>query len=196
MSIIYIKEFDDILDELHQQGAINVWSVKPEQANATMLAAYKRSKEVGTSRLNFHDWINDTDVKPIADTCRRLGIKEFTITVMQGLLVREILPAFQKLGIRCYGTTKVEMPLYSEAGGRTIDGLLMKVVPEKLTREEFGQLVHEYQAIQRDVNILKMELRGAISRLDETLRDEDNEDDAERREWCREILGGLESIRY
>ena len=85
------------------------------------------------------------------------------------------------------------MPLYSD---RTIDGLLMKVVPERLTCEEFGRLVHDYQAIQRDVNILKLELRGAISRLDETLRYEDNEDDAERREWCREILGGLESIRY
>lgn len=131
MSIIHIKEFDDILDVLHQQGITNVWSVKPEQANATMLAAYERSKEVGTSRLNFDDVINDTDVQPIAHTCRRLGITEFTITVMQGSLVREILPAFQEFGIVCQGTTKVEMPLYSDAGGRTIDGLLMKVVYPK-----------------------------------------------------------------
>ena len=193
MSIIYIKEFDDILETLRQQGTTNVWSVKPEQANATMLAAYRDSRELGKSRLDFNNGINDTDVQPIAHTCRRLGIAEFTITVMQSSLVREILPAFQELGIRCHGTTKVEMPLYSD---RTIDGLLMKVVPEKMTHEEFGRLVHDYQAIQRDVNILKMELRGAISRLDETLRYEDNEDDAERREWCREILGGLESIRY
>ena len=91
MSIIYIKELDDILETLRQQGTTNVWNVKPEQANATMLAAYRDSKEQGKSRLDFNNGINDTDVQPIAHTCRRLGITEFTITVMQGSLVHEIL---------------------------------------------------------------------------------------------------------
>ena len=196
-NVISIKEFDDILDALHQQDK-NVWAVAPEQANATMLHAYEHSKELGKSRLDFHCVIQDTDVQPIAETCERLGITEFTITVMQGELVRNILPAFQELGIRCQGTTKVEMPLYCDASdtpvGKTIDGLLMEVVPERLTRFEFERLVSDYRFLLKDVADMERELLRALSRLDRTLKYEDNEEDEERREWCRRIFSALDSL--
>ena len=56
MNVVSIKEFDDILDALHQQGK-SAGFVSKEQANATMLQAYENSKRAGNARLDFNDII-------------------------------------------------------------------------------------------------------------------------------------------
>ena len=75
--------------------------------NRTMQEAYENSKRAGNARLDFNDIIWDADIKPIADTLRKSGIKEFTISVHQGNLV-DVLTAFQGLGIFIHGMVQVK----------------------------------------------------------------------------------------
>ena len=95
-----IREFEEILSGKRD--------FDKTQDNWTLFKAYENSKNVGNARLDFDDVIWDYDIKPIADTLRKSGIKEFTISVHQGNLL-EILTAFQELGIFIKGMVKVKV---------------------------------------------------------------------------------------
>lgn len=107
--MVSIKEFDDILEALAEQGMYSA-QVKPEQANATMLQAYEKSKYLGKELLDFDDVIWGDNIKPIADACRKLGIKEFTISVHQ-IDILDVLAAFQKLGVSVQCITEIAVHL-------------------------------------------------------------------------------------
>ena len=63
---VVIREYEEIISD-----------------NMTILNAYENSKKAGNARLDFNDVIWDEDIKAIADTLRKSGIKEFTISIRQ-----------------------------------------------------------------------------------------------------------------
>ena len=128
MNSIHIKEFETIIEDLKQQEK-PYWCADREQVNHTLFCAYGESREYGKRLLDFSDVIWKDDVKPIAETLRRLGVREFTISVNQGSLVSEILPAFQEEGVRIQGMTKVEA--YSERMGHEVINTILMGVGEE-----------------------------------------------------------------
>ena len=87
--------------------------------------AYRNNEAAGNARLDFNDVIWDEDIKAIAETMRKAGIKEFTISVPQGNLLN-ILAAFQELGVFVQGVVQVRTR-YKSDEGKTIPALLMQV---------------------------------------------------------------------
>lgn len=67
--------------------------------NETMFRAYEQTKNAGNERLDLNDVIPDEEIRPIAETVRRLGIKEFTISAGSFGIIRT-LAAFAELGIK------------------------------------------------------------------------------------------------
>ena len=67
--------------------------------NETMFRAYEQTKNADNKRLDLNDVIADEEVRPIAETVRRLGIKEFTISAGSFGIIRT-LAAFAELGIK------------------------------------------------------------------------------------------------
>lgn len=67
--------------------------------NETMYRAYEQTKNAGNKRLDFNDVIPDEEIRPIAETVRRLGIKEFTISAGSFGIIRT-LATFAELGIK------------------------------------------------------------------------------------------------
>ena len=129
-----ISEYEDIMARLQSEGK-PYWAVKDDEANYTMLKAYFNSKKDGKELLDFNDIIWDKDIKAIADAVRRFGIREFTISVQASAII-DILTAFQDLGIRLEGITKVQTnqrdTQMNEAGDwvegyKVINAFLMKV---------------------------------------------------------------------
>ena len=129
-----ITEYEDIMARLQGEGK-PYWAVKDDEANYTMLKAYFTSKQDGKELLDFNDIIWDKDIKAIADAVRRFGIREFTISVQASAII-DILTAFQDLGIRLEGMTKVQTnqrdTQMNEAGDwvegyKVINAFLMKV---------------------------------------------------------------------
>ena len=129
-----ITEYEDIMARLQSEGK-PYWAVKDDEANYTMLKAYFTSKQGGKELLDFNDIIWDKDIKAIADAVRRFGIREFTISVQASAII-DILTAFQDLGIRLEGITKVQTnqrdTQMNEAGDwvegyKVINAFLMKV---------------------------------------------------------------------
>lgn len=110
---VSIKEFDDILET--EQTA---------QTNATMLRAYEESKCLCKKLLDFDSVIWNDDINPIVDTCRKLGIKEFTISVHQGNIL-DVLAEFQKLGVSVQCITEIEA--HTERRDWYENAFLMKV---------------------------------------------------------------------
>lgn len=80
--------------------AINEASKASE--NWTLVKACDNSEEAGNSRLDFEEVIWDEDIPVIAETMRKAGVTEFTISVRQGNLI-DIMAAFQELGISIRG---------------------------------------------------------------------------------------------
>ena len=105
MNTIHIQEFDDIREALRTQGK-GVHDVDQEQVNYAIFKAYLNSKRNGRSLLNFDETLWYYDVQPIVETCRKLGIKEFTMTTNQTGLI-EILGEFQRLGARISGVIEI-----------------------------------------------------------------------------------------
>ena len=129
-----ISEYEDIMARLQSEGK-PYWAVKDDEANYTILKAYFTSKQDGKELLDFNDIIWDKDIKAIADAVRRFGIREFTISVQASAII-DILTAFQDLGIRLEGITKVQTnqrdTQMNEAGDwvegyKVINAFLMKV---------------------------------------------------------------------
>ena len=134
---IAIKEYDDILERLASEGKFdgNIYDFVMDDPNDDewiTLNAYLLSKTMSNSRLDFSETIYDeADIENIAENCRRLGIKEFTISVRQENLLDMVLPAFQKLGVVIQGITEVATPKYTISGcnqHKIVNALLMKVL--------------------------------------------------------------------
>ena len=183
---VSIKEFDDILDALQKQGMFAT-QVKPEQANATMFMAYEVSKALGKELLDFNEVIWNNDIQTIADTCRKLGIKQFTISVRQGNLT-DVLAEFQKLGVSVQRITEIE--IHGPNGGNWRDNaFLMRVentaTPAQLwsnavdalylADEALNEAVLSYEDTEDAENKEIQELRalqGACSKLIKALESE------------------------
>ena len=67
--------------------------------NEALFIAYAQNKISNNERLDLNDVIADEEVRPIAETVRRLGIKEFTISAGSFGIIRT-LAAFAELGIK------------------------------------------------------------------------------------------------
>lgn len=77
--------------------------------NATMLWAYRTSKEVGNDLIDFHEVIWDKDIPEIIQNCRENNIREFTISCnFTGLI--ETLVEFEKHGCKMFGLMQVYAP--------------------------------------------------------------------------------------
>ncbi len=122
--MLVIKEFEDILETLKQQGK-PYWKVSSKQANPRMFEAYCKSQEEQKELLDFDEPIWEEDILPIAEKCRQFGIKQFTISVRQSNLI-DILTDFQNAGITIQGMTK----FHALCGGitdRVVSAFLMNV---------------------------------------------------------------------
>ena len=89
--------------------------------NETMYRAYEQTKNAGNERLDLNDVIADEEVKPIAETVRRLGIKEFTISAGSFGIIKT-LAAFAEFGINMAGIITVNSRF-----NERIPAFLMKV---------------------------------------------------------------------
>ncbi len=94
-------------------------------SNKATAKAYRNTESAGNPRLDFNDVIWDEDIKAIADTMRKAGIKEFTISVPQGNLLN-VLAAFQELGVFIHGVVQVRTR-YKSDEGKTVPALIMQV---------------------------------------------------------------------
>lgn len=83
-----------------------VKDIRAEGINTTAFWAYRRSMESGNELIDFSEVIWDEDVEPIAETFKREGIEEFTISsTFSGLIAT--LAAFDKNGFKVVGITEV-----------------------------------------------------------------------------------------
>ena len=133
---IVIKEYDDMLEKLASTGKFSgdirdfVMDDLDDDEWIT-LNAYLISRAMNNPRFDISETIFDeADIENIAQNCRRLGIREFTISVRQGNLSSMVLPALQKLGIVVQGVTEVAIPQCVSSRcnqPKTVKALLMKV---------------------------------------------------------------------
>ena len=112
---VVIREYEEILNGKREFNEAS--------DNRTMLKAYESNKEAGNARLDFNEVIWDADIRAIADTLRKAGIREFTISVHQGNLI-DVLTAFQELGVFIRGMVQVRTR-YKSVG--TVSAILMQV---------------------------------------------------------------------
>ena len=122
--MVVIKEFEDILEALKEQGKA-YWSVSKEQTNPAMFKAYCESREEQKELLDFKEPMWDEDILPIAEKCRQLSIRQFTISVRQSNII-DILTEFQNAGITIQGMTKIHAQ-DERMGDRVISAFLMNV---------------------------------------------------------------------
>ena len=86
--------------------ANQVEDIRTEGINPTAFWAYRRSQKNGNDLIDFNEVIWDADVEHIAETFKKEGIDEFTISsTFSGLIAT--LAAFEKNGYRMDGITEV-----------------------------------------------------------------------------------------
>ena len=73
----------------------------------TLGQAYLYSKEAGNDLPNFAEVIWDYDIEAILADCRKLGVKEFTISSTFSSLI-ETIAKFEELGCTLDGIVKVK----------------------------------------------------------------------------------------
>jgi hypothetical protein len=90
----------------------------------TLGQAYLYSKEAGNDLPNFAEVIWDDDIETILADCRKLGIKEFTISSTFSSLI-ETIARFEELGCTLDGIVKIKGTLHPlrKQGARTDPGL-------------------------------------------------------------------------
>ena len=71
----------------------------------TLGQAYLYSKEAGNDLPNFAEVIWDYDIEAILEDCRKLGVKEFTISSTFSSLI-ETIAKFEELGCTLDGIVK------------------------------------------------------------------------------------------
>ena len=70
----------------------------------TVFWAYRTSKKVGNDLIDLHDVIWDNDVAGIVESCKKNGIREFTIScTFSGLIA--VLANLEALGFKIGGLT-------------------------------------------------------------------------------------------
>ena len=72
--------------------ANRVKDIRAEGINATAFWAYRRSQDNGNDLIDFSEVIWDEDVEPIAETFKKEGIDEFTISSTFSSLREERIP--------------------------------------------------------------------------------------------------------
>ena len=97
--------------------------------NWTMYKAYEQNKVANNERLNISDVFGEEDVRQIAETVRRLGIAEFSISFETLSLIR-LIAAFEELGIKFQGVIKVNSRYraFNSDKFEVIPAFLMKVM--------------------------------------------------------------------
>ena len=73
----------------------------------TLGQAYLWSRDAGNELPNFAEVIWDYDIEEIIDNCRRLGVKEFTISSTFSSLIQTIAK-FEELGCTLDGIVKIK----------------------------------------------------------------------------------------
>ena len=81
-------------------------SLKDWGINSTAFWAYRKSIDAENDLIDFSEVIWDEDVEPIAETFKKEGIDEFTISSTFSSLIAT-LAAFEKNGYRMDGLTEV-----------------------------------------------------------------------------------------
>lgn len=74
--------------------------------NSTLYWAYRNSLEAGCDFINFDEVIWEKDIVAIAESCRKLGIRRFTISSTFSSLITT-LAAFEAQGCKMDGLTQV-----------------------------------------------------------------------------------------
>lgn len=110
-----IDEFDEVIS-----GSRAFDEVKD---NSTILRAYEHTQKAGNERLDFDDGISLDDIKQIANTLKRLGLREFTISVRQSNLT-DVLAAFQEQGVFIKGIVPVKV-YWSK--NRVVSAILLEI---------------------------------------------------------------------
>ena len=92
----------EILDKAAETGM----KYKDIDVNPTFCQAYFYSIDAGNDLINFGEVIWDYDIDPILETCRRCGIKEFTISSTFSSLILTIAE-LQKKGCKLDGLVEI-----------------------------------------------------------------------------------------
>lgn len=75
--------------------------------NCTLYSAYMTAREIGNELIDFCEVIWETDIQPIVEECRELGIEKFTISSTFSRLLPTIAE-FEKQGYKMAGLTQVK----------------------------------------------------------------------------------------
>ena len=107
--------------------ANQVKDIRAEGINATTFWAYRKSIDAGNDLIDFSEVIWDEDVEPIAETFRKNGITEFTISSTFSGLIKTLV-GFENAGYKMAGTTKVNANYTDWATGEyaKVDALRMQ----------------------------------------------------------------------
>ena len=97
-----MKKIDLFERAITEQAA----SLKDYGINCTAFWAYRKSIDAENDLIDFSEVIWDEDVEPIAETFRKNGITEFTISSTFSSLI-PTLAAFDKHGFKMAGITEV-----------------------------------------------------------------------------------------
>ena len=116
-NILAIEELENIFDSFSKDEG------KSCNVNITLLCAYRESKRAKQSRINFSEVIRDNDIQVIAETFRRLNIKEFTISVTSSNLFKNMAD-FKQIGILFEDVVYIN----NCSADREIPAILMKVM--------------------------------------------------------------------
>lgn len=82
-------------------------SFEEQGLNGTLYWAYQNSKEAGNDLIDFNEVIWDYDIDPILESCKALGITEFTISSTFSSLITT-LAEFDKRDCHMAGLTQVK----------------------------------------------------------------------------------------
>ncbi|MCR4623810.1 MAG: hypothetical protein K5780_04115 [Alphaproteobacteria bacterium] len=109
-----IEKLDKILAEETKSG---------QGINRVLFWAYEMSVENNNNYLNFADTIWPDDIAPIVETCRKYGIKEFSISsTCSGLTTT--LADFEEHGCKVCGLTKAN----TRYKGETVPAIKLQVL--------------------------------------------------------------------
>lgn len=75
--------------------------------NYTLYWAYMTAREIGNDLIDFSEVIWETDIEPLVEECRELGIEKFTISSPFSSLFTT-LAEFEKRGYKVAGLTQVK----------------------------------------------------------------------------------------
>ena len=93
--------------EIFEKAMNDGGSLKDYGINSTLFAAYRDCQETGNDNIDFNGVIWDYDIEAILADCRKLGVKEFTISSTFSSLI-ETIAKFEELGCTLDGIVTVK----------------------------------------------------------------------------------------